>query len=50
MGRRMQSRHNGGQKRGKKRYQITTDDIIKQIKHGTLVLIWLELLYIMEEI
>lgn len=47
MGRRMQSRHNGGQKRGKKRYQITTDDIIK---HGTLVLIWLDFLYIMEEI
>lgn len=35
MGRRMQSRHNRGQKKVKKRYQITTDDIIKQIKHGT---------------
>ena len=47
---RMPSGHNSGQKKEKKRYQITTDDIIKQIKHGTLVLIWLELLYIMEEI
>ena len=35
MGRRMQSGHNSGQKKEKKRYQITTDDIIKQIKHGT---------------
>lgn len=37
MGRRMQSRHNQGKKKEKKRYQITTGDIIKQIKHGTPV-------------
>ncbi len=35
MGRRMQSRHKSGQKKVKNRYLITTDDIIKQIKHGT---------------